>query len=194
MATGKLAGVAREMEGEKKPRRRDPVKTRGRILSAAYETFACHGYANTGIREIAEKADVASSLILRYFGTKANLFHDALIFGIWKDSLFIRDKRKFGEQMAKMIVNDGDTNLTALMMLAIADPESREVARKVLKRHVLEPLAEWLGPPNADARAMDMYGLMSGFTVQIRMMDKGKIPAASVRWLAKTMQEIVDDV
>ncbi|MET0586926.1 MAG: TetR family transcriptional regulator [Novosphingobium sp.] len=180
------------MEEPSEPKRRNAAKTRARILSAAFDAFAEHGYRNTGIRDVAERADVASSLILRYFGTKANLFHDALIFGIWKDSLFTRDKRKFGEQMARLIANDSDANLTAMMVLAIADPESREVASKVLKRHVLEPLAEWLGPPNAMSRAMDMYGLMSGFTIQIRMLDKGKVPPASVRWLAKAMQDIVD--
>lgn len=180
------------MEDSAGPKRRNAAKTRARILSAAFDAFATHGYANTGIREVAQRADVASSLILRYFGSKANLFHDALIFGIVRGSMFTREKRKFGEQMARLIVNDSDTNLTAIMVLAVADPESQEVARRVLKRHILEPLAEWLGPPNAAARAMNLYGLMSAFTIQMRMLDKGKVPSASVKWLAKAMQDIVD--
>ncbi|HUD28012.1 MAG TPA: TetR family transcriptional regulator [Novosphingobium sp.] len=181
------------MEETKEPRRRDPVKTRARILAAAYDRFAGQGFANTGIRDIAEQAEVASSLILRYFGTKANLFHDALVFGIVNDSIFTRDKSGFGERMARMIVRGSDARLTSLMVLAVADPESREVASRVLLRHVIEPLAEWLGPPNAQARAMNLYGLMSGFVIQARMLDDRQIPAASVRWLARAMQDVVDE-
>jgi AcrR family transcriptional regulator len=175
------------------PKRRNAAKTRERILSAAFEAFAAHGYGNTGIREIAERAEVASSLILRYFGSKANLLHDALIFGIFKESIFTRDKRKFGEHMARMMVDSGQSSLTCLMVLAMADAESRDVARKVMKRQVLEPLAEWLGPPNAEARAITLYGIMSGFAIQLRMVDKGQLPSTTVKWLAKAMQDVVDE-
>lgn len=181
------------VEDRKEPRRRDPVRTRARILAAAYDRFAQAGFANTGIRDIAQGADVASSLILRYFGTKANLFHDALVYGIVNDSIFTRDKSRFGERMAKMIVRGSDAKLTSLMVMAIADPESREVASRVLQRHVIEPLAEWLGPPDAQARAMNLYGLMSGFVIQVRMLDDRHIPPASVKWLAAAMQQVVDE-
>ncbi|EJL35050.1 TetR/AcrR family transcriptional regulator [Novosphingobium sp. AP12] len=181
------------MDVKKEPKRRDPVKTRARILAAAYDRFARHGFANTGIRDIAREADVASSLILRYFDTKANLFHDALVYGIFNESLFTREKARFGERMAKMICETSEARLTSLMVMALADPESREVASRVLLRQVIEPLAEWLGPPNAQARAMNLYGLMSGFVIQVRMLDDRHIAPASVKWLAKAMQDIVDE-
>jgi len=181
------------METAAAPRKRNAAQTRERILTAAFDAFARHGYGNTGIREIAERAEVASSLILRYFGSKANLFHDAILFGLVKESMFVRDKHRFGERMARMMVESDRTNLTAMLVLAIADPEAQEVARKVLQRHVLEPLEEWLGPPQAKARALTLYGIMSGFTIQMRMRDKEQVPPAAIKWLAKAMQDVVDD-
>jgi AcrR family transcriptional regulator len=181
------------MEQTPEPKRRNATKTRARILDAAFNAFAAHGYSQTGIREIAERADVASSLILRYFGSKANLFHDALIYGIFNESMFIRDKAKFGERMARMMFQNSESRLTSLMMMALADPESRIVAQRVLKHHIIAPLAEWLGPPNAEARAMSLYGLMTGFVVQSRMLDSGQISPATVKWLARVMQDVVDE-
>ena len=130
---------------------------------------------------------------MRYFGSKADLFHDALLFGIFKESMFIRDKAKFGERMARMMFQNSEARLTSLMMMALADPESREVARRVLKHHIISPLAEWLGPPDAEARAMNLYGLMSGFVVQSRMLGTGQVSPVSIKWLAKAMQDVVDE-
>jgi AcrR family transcriptional regulator len=183
------AGIVSEVT---QPRKRNAAQTRERILVVAYEAFAEHGYGSTGIREIAQRAQVASSLVLRYFGSKASLFHDAILFGIAKESMFVRDKAKFGALMAKMMAESGQTNLTAMMVLAIADPEAQDIARKALKRHVLAPLAEWLGPPHADARALTLYGIMSGFTIQMRMHDEGSVPPAAIKSLAKAMQDVVD--
>jgi AcrR family transcriptional regulator len=181
------------MTENSEPRRRNATKTRTCILEAAYDAFATHGYTNTGIREVADKAEVASSLVLRYFGNKANLFQESLIYGIYKDSLFTRDKATFGRRMAKLILNDSDTKLTAMTILALADPQSLEITRKVATRHVIEPLAEWLGPPNAVARALDIFALMSGFTIQMRVLDRQQISPESVKWLARALQDIVDE-
>jgi AcrR family transcriptional regulator len=45
--------------------------TRGKILDAATELFARDGYDATSIREIAEKAGVATGLLHHHFGNKA---------------------------------------------------------------------------------------------------------------------------
>ena len=179
------------MEKSPEPKRRNPAKTRARILEAAFELFAKHGYAKTGIREIAQKADIASSLLLRYFGSKSSLFEDALINAIYTHGFFIRDKENFGEKMAKFVVG-GDAKLAAMMVLAIADPESKEVAKKITRHHVIERLAEWLGPPNAQTRALNLLVLLNGFTIQTRHLMSGRIPPDSVKWLARSLQNIVD--
>jgi AcrR family transcriptional regulator len=185
---------ARRMDKEiTTTRERNYAKTRERILLAAYHAFSEQGYAKTGIREIAKNAGVASSLLIKYFGTKSALFEEALIHAIYRFSVFARDKKNFGDIMARLMTSVGDANLTTMMVLAIADPESKDIARRVSKRHVIEPLAEWLGPPNALARAQHMYAIMAGFSIQMQTLSTDPISPATVKWLARNLQDIVDD-
>ena len=181
------------MDARIEPKRRNPAETRSRILSAAFDLFATQGYARTGIREIAGKANVASSLVVRYFGTKSALFEEALTNAIFTHGFFIRTKKDFGEEMARLVANDEDTRLTAAMVLAIADRESKAIAQKVTQRIVIEKLVEWLGPPAARARALNMLVLLNGFTIQTRHLLAGQIPQESIRWLARSLQAIVDE-
>jgi TetR/AcrR family transcriptional regulator len=58
-------------------RRRDAERSRERILAAATEEFAAHGFAGARVAAIAERAGVNQQLISYYFGGKQGLF-DAL--------------------------------------------------------------------------------------------------------------------
>ncbi|HEX7874284.1 MAG TPA: TetR family transcriptional regulator [Sphingobium sp.] len=180
------------MEDSPEPKRRNATLTRARILTAAFEAFAEQGYAKAGIREIAKNAGVASSLLVRYFGTKGALFEEALTHGIYTNSLFTRDRANFGAIMAGMMANDDDVKLTSMMVLAIADPESKAIARKVSRRHVIDPLAEWLGPPNAHARAQQMVTLFTGFALQMQHLADTPISPEATKWVARALQDIVD--
>src|SRR4029079_2751681 len=51
---------------------------RERILTSAVDVFAEHGYDGTTIRGIAARAGVDSALVHHYFGTKADLFAEAI--------------------------------------------------------------------------------------------------------------------
>jgi AcrR family transcriptional regulator len=180
------------MSSAPEPKRRDAIKTKARILSAAHDVFAELGYAKAGVRDIAQRADVASSLLARHFGTKAALFEQVLVSTIENNSVFTLEKENFGKTMARLVVEQSNINITAILVLALADPEAKEMAMRVARDHIIGPLAEWLGPPNALARATNMYSLLTGFTIQTRAMSSEKIPAASVEWLAQTLQQIVD--
>jgi len=59
-------------------RRRDPEASRAAILEAAREVFNERGYARATIREIARRAGVTHGLVMRHFGTKEQLFVQAL--------------------------------------------------------------------------------------------------------------------
>ena len=181
------------MDPKREPKRRNPAETRARILAAAFDLFASKGYARTGIREIALLANVASSLVVRYFGAKSALFEEALISAIYTRGFFIHEKKDFGEAMARLVVQDEDARLPAAMILAIADQESLAIARKVTKRIALQSLKEWLDEPEAEARALNMLVLLNGFTIQTRHLMTGEIPPQSIRWLARSLQAIVDE-
>ena len=54
------------------------------------------------------------------------------------------------------------------------------------------PLVDWLGEPDASARATAIYALMTGFTMVLRLSDGRKLPDATVDWLAKSFQDLVE--
>lgn len=60
---------------EPRPRRpRDAAATADRILEAAIEEFAEHGYAGARIDAIAQRADVNMRMLYHYFGSKNDLY------------------------------------------------------------------------------------------------------------------------
>jgi AcrR family transcriptional regulator len=55
----------------------DPTGTAGRILDAAEEAFAEHGFAGTSTREIARRADVPFGVLHYHWGSKQQLWEAA---------------------------------------------------------------------------------------------------------------------
>lgn len=58
--------------------RRSRYQLLERIVRAASEEFTRHGYAGAKTAAIARKADVTEAQLYRYFGSKANLFREAI--------------------------------------------------------------------------------------------------------------------
>jgi len=59
-------------------RRRDPERTRRRILEAALEEFAAKGFAGARVAGIATRARVNKRMLYAYFGSKQDLFVEVL--------------------------------------------------------------------------------------------------------------------
>ena len=181
------------MNAEPKKPPRNATLTKARILAAAHDVFARSGYAQAGLRRIAAEAGVTSALLVRYFGTKAALFEAALIWTLERDSVFVPDKAGFGVAMATLVRERSSIDITAMMVLALADPEARPIATRVARERMIEPLALWLGGADALDRAMNMFGLLTAFAVQDQGIVAGDASARSLDWLARTLQSIVDD-
>jgi len=61
-----------------RPRTGSRGDTRGRILKAAIDEFARHGYDAAGVDRIARRARVNKALIYYYFANKRGLYHEIL--------------------------------------------------------------------------------------------------------------------
>ncbi|MEU5881493.1 TetR family transcriptional regulator [Spirillospora sp. NPDC047279] len=59
-------------------KRRDKAATRAALLDAARLRFARQGYDGTGVRDIAADVGVDPALVFRYFGSKDDLFEEAV--------------------------------------------------------------------------------------------------------------------
>ncbi|MGL9617966.1 TetR/AcrR family transcriptional regulator [Bradyrhizobium sp. U531] len=66
--------MSAKRSGDTVPQRRDPVATRKKLLTAARQEFARHGFAGARVDEIAMRAGVNKQLVYHYFGDKDALY------------------------------------------------------------------------------------------------------------------------
>ena len=185
------------MDQASQPRRRNAPLTKARILAAAQEAFSRSGYSQTGIRDIADMVGVSSTILLRYFGSKAGLFEAALRELMQIEMLFPDERSQFGREVAALLVHP-KLNISphAMIALSTGDPDAREIAIRVLQARALAPIAEWLGPPDAEARALQVIALCTSFvlyTYQLTVIPThtGADPTM-VEWLAQSLQAVAD--
>lgn len=179
------------------PRKRDAAATRARILEAAQRAFSETGYSHTGIREIARLAGTSSTLVLRYFGSKAGLFEAALIAAMPVETVLALPRETFGRDLARGLL-DPDNAVRPPLMIAMAsgDPEAAAISARVFEALAIGPVAQWLGGPDGRARALEMAMLATGLVSYLRQLPlpepTGAERAHIVAWFAKAAQAIVD--
>lgn len=178
-------------------KQRNATATKARILRAAQTAFSHQGYAKAGIRDIADIAGVSSTLLLRYYGSKAGLFEAALIDAVPINDLLTTDKARFGELLASFFIDEKlDITPPAILALSTGHPESQAIAARVSQQYLLAPLAKWLGAPDAGVRALEIFMLATSFVLYTRQVPLAPAGAAArkklARWLAQSIQAIVD--
>lgn len=163
------------------PRRRRgrPAKgsgnTRERILAAAVEEFSQHGYDASTVRGIAARAEVDPALLHHYFGTKADLFGEAVGSPLRPDRElpFLLDgpREDLGERIVSYVLTaweqpDTRKRGVVIMRSALGNRRSTPLLSGFLRRELLEPAAEALGVPDAQLRtslaASQLAGLLVG--------------------------------
>ncbi|HEX8433488.1 TetR/AcrR family transcriptional regulator [Archangium sp.] len=186
-------------EPKKATRQRDAERTRTAILDAAQTLFSTRGFANTGVREVADLAGVNSALVGRYFGSKEGLFRATLERVIDITPILREDRRhRFGVDMVAALFDTHDASgPLAMMILSAADPEAHAVSVEFLQTRVIAPLARWLGPPDGEGRAARLNILWSGFLTSWKLLPiqplTGARLASTRRWLEAATQAIVDE-
>ena len=186
------------MLSSEKVKRRDAPRTKARILAAAQQAFADLGYAQAGIRDIAQIAGVDSALLLRYFGSKAKLFEAALIDAIPRFEPLDLAQAGFGARLTEKFLEAFlDLRAQSMIALSTSDPDARLISTRVMEQYGIAPLARWLGPPNARTRAVRMMMLSTGFmlyTRQIALMSPdAALDTGTSQWLAESLQVIIDE-
>ena len=113
-----------------------------RIVAAARDEFAEHGWAGTVIRAVARAADVDPALIYHYFGSKEGLLDAATTPPQkWLDSVaktWATPKAGLGEQLIRNVLNiwtDEDVGpaLRAVVLTAAHEPKTCEKLRLIVE-------------------------------------------------------------
>lgn len=169
---------------------------REKILAAAQQVFSSVGYSEAGIRRIAELVGVSPTILFRQFGTKANLFEEALVAAICEDPQQAKTMDTFARHVADLLADPTQINCPhAMTLLATGNEEARQIAIRVLKKYTIGPMMTWLGGPNAETRAKQIMALCAGFALyntQLNTSDSKEINQQMVDWLADSIQAIVD--
>ncbi|HEX7036864.1 MAG TPA: TetR family transcriptional regulator [Pseudomonadales bacterium] len=182
-------------------RSRDAERTAADILRAAQQVFSTRSYSEAGVREITALANVTPALVNRYFGSKEKLFEAALADALDVRYLTEGDRADFGRRLASLFIDGrgGDehgVNPLPMLVMATSDAGAREVALRLLNEQIMEPLVAWFGGPDAEDRAAQLVAVATGFFTFRLLLPleplAGDVSPAMRRWLAETLQAIVD--
>lgn len=152
------------------PRPRNAAVTREAMLASARRHFARESYENVGLREIAGEAGVDPALVSRYFGSKEQLFREALrgedalsLDGVTRGdlpaylaSLFFGQAGKSPDQAAAKV------DCLLMMLRSASSPLAAEIVREAISADVLEPMAALLAGEDAEMRASMALAVLMG--------------------------------
>ncbi|KRB81406.1 hypothetical protein ASE00_15635 [Sphingomonas sp. Root710] len=182
----------------KQTRPRDAEMTQARILDAAQIVFSQHGYGSSGVRDIAQLADVNPALVSRYFGGKEALFEKALEKTLNISPMMSVPLDRFGENLMREL-HDDDANSVrsaAMFALSIGDPQAREISVELMRKKIIEPLAEAFASDDdsAGARARIVAILSLGYTVMRILVPMQEDEADQDAFVSKWLGEVLQDM
>ncbi|MEV3870036.1 TetR family transcriptional regulator [Streptomyces sp. NPDC049906] len=167
-------------------------RTRRRILEASRRQFAQCGYERATIRSIAADAGVDKASVIHYFGTKQELFREAVAWQIPIAEMTTDDPREsVGNYLRNMLDNwskDPETPMTALLRASMTSEEAAELLRGRVTAQAVDPVAERLGDdPDARLKSALVGAMMMGVATHrhiLRMPDLAEADLADVLRLA----------
>jgi AcrR family transcriptional regulator len=161
------------MPNQSQPRKRNAAATRQAILTSARKVFARAGYDGAGVREIAAGAGVTAMLVNRYFGSKEQLFAEAIAAANATPSIATDAVLKSahpGEAIARALVEitrTGDMPLDGFLILlnSASSERAAEIGREVIEAGHQKTVADALEGPDAPQRAALILSLVAGFQI-----------------------------
>src|ERR1700741_4694760 len=85
--------------------RRSSAETKAVILAAARQRFAEAGFERATIRAIAADANIDPSMVMRYFGSKDQLFAAAADFDLQLPNLSDVEREQLGDRLVTHFLN-----------------------------------------------------------------------------------------
>lgn len=150
-----------------KHRPRNAAATREAILESAIRNFARAGYDGVGVREIARDAGVTAMMVNRYFGSKEQLFAEAVEVSFTPPAVIADDAESLAHEAASTLVArtnpDADPLEPFLIMLrSVSSPRAVEIVRDAIERHVGQRLARQLRESGRQLRSDVMLSVIAG--------------------------------
>lgn len=180
-------------------RPRNAAATREAILQSALVAFSRAGYDGVGLREIAGEAGVTAILVNRYFGSKEEMFAEAVKVACADASLFEGDAATLADRVAQAMVTDEAAGVDPfrLMLHSASNPRAAEILREAITARFEHPLATSLSGKDRSERAALFLALITGVALLRGVIAAPSLtdadPSNLAKRLAQMLKPLVDD-
>ncbi|AZS39498.1 TetR family transcriptional regulator [Microbacterium oxydans] len=181
------------MTEHKPPRRRGRPRgvsdSRARIIASAVDDFGEKGYDGATIRSIAARAGVDSALVHHYFGTKADLFAEAVGIPLRPDidvpGILTGPRDEVGERLIRYVLEafeQPEVRRRGVMLLrtAIGSRVTTPLLAGFLSRELLSRISRSLDVDDADLRASLVASQIAGMLIARYVLKLPALAAAPV--------------
>ncbi|QGN31507.1 TetR family transcriptional regulator [Microlunatus sp. Gsoil 973] len=141
--------------------RRSAADTKSAILAAARERFGRDGYERTTIRAVAADAGIDPSMVMRYFGSKAELFTSVSAFDLRLPDTSTVPHSRVGRTLVEHFIDrwESDDSFLVLLRTAVTNEDAAGRMREIFADQLV-PVARQQGFEDAEARVR--VGLVAG--------------------------------
>lgn len=181
------------------PRRRDAAATREAILQSAITNFARAGYDGAGVREIARDAGVTAMLVNRYFGSKEQLFAEAVDTSFAPPVFVAAESETLSVHTAAAVVERTDPGAEPpepflIMLRSLSNPRATEIVRDALERHVGQRLARLMPDTAGRLRGEVVLSVIAGTLLMRRVIAMHALSNADPHQLQLLLEAALDAV
>jgi AcrR family transcriptional regulator len=177
-------------------RPRNAAQTRADILDAARRRFATEGFERTTLRAIAADVGVDAALVIRYFGSKQDLFATATEFTIELPDLSGAEPDEIADMLLPryFAVWEDDHSFLALLQAAMTSRVAADTLNETLATHVA-PVLKAATPDHAEQRIAVTDAFVIGLAATRSVL--GNLPVADLtrdelrRWAAPVFRGLL---
>jgi len=183
--------------GRRTGRRPGSSGAREQILAAAKRSFAETGYERTTIRGVARAAGVDPALVHHYFGTKRQLFVDAMELPANPAELIeglvaTGDPEDLGERMIRFMLKvwDDEENrapLVAIVRTAMSDDHAAIMVREFAKTEILGQIVKAARGDNQELRVTLLASQVFGLLIMRYIIKFEPLASADAETLARAI-------
>ncbi|WP_433437323.1 TetR family transcriptional regulator [Nonomuraea sp. CA-141351] len=157
-------------------------------MDAARALFAELGFERATIRAVAKAAEVDPALVMQYFGSKQELFQQAVRVTPISDGELTAEEL-VEQLLGTLNVKMGELPQSSLAMMRsmLTHPEAAVSAREVLSRQI-DRLAEAIPGEDARVRAALMTTIMLGVTVGHQLLELEELRGVPQEEIARLLR------
>ncbi|MGQ2953047.1 MAG: TetR/AcrR family transcriptional regulator [Agrobacterium sp.] len=183
------------------PRRaavKSTTPTRERILDAAISWFSRHSYEATGLRDIAALAEVDVAYVHRCFGSKKQLFAEAVRAQIRPEELL---RESTGDDIAASLAalvfahdgarDRGEIGPFDIMNHSLSSIEARDILRDFITAEIIPLFASKMGVGCPIRAASLIVAYLAGLGMLRNVIDIEPLQDASGGWLEASSRAVI---